>query len=643
MTYRAALRLCCVATVLAVAPGTQAQPPAAPRPPTPTPDAASSPPTATGDARGRAAYEGRCAKCHLEPGATKAPSLGAMRQMSAAQVYFSLVNGKMRTHAAGLSPEELGALVSYASGAAQRYRPAPSAMCAKHDIELGPRYVTRWGFDARNSGALGADATAINALNVGTLRLVWAFGLPNVADARSQPVVAGDTLFVAAAGSDLFALDRSSGCIKWHYASPVPLRTALTLGTVGAGDGERSLLFFGDGAAFANAVDALDGHLVWREPVGVAPASIVTGGLVLHGNRLVVPISTYEVALAPEPSYECCKSHGAVRLLDATTGKVLWTTHMTPDAEPRGRSTKGTQLWGPSGVPVWSTPTVDPERGVIYVGTGQNASSPPTELSDSVVALDLSSGAISWHFQALAGDAYNDACGSYPKGPNCPVENGNDFDFGASIILARTTSGSDVLIAGQKSGDVYALDPDGKGRVLWHRRVGAGSPLGGIHWGMAVSEGKVYVPVADPQLPRPGYEPKPGLYALSIDDGSVIWERAIERGCETNLMTYFRRETLYPECSFYFGLSAAATALPGVVFAPALDGRVRAFATADGSLLWSFDTARPFETTNGVDAHGGSIDSAGVQAAGRMVYVQSGYALFGQLPGNALLAFEVGG
>ena len=426
-------------------------------------------------------------------------------------------------------------------------------------------------------------------------------------------------------------------------APPVagPAADGVDLGKVGADGTERSVLFFGDSAAFANAVDARAGVLVWREHVGVAPTSILTGGLVQHENRLVVPVSTYEVALAPDPSYPCCKSHGAVLLLDAETGKVLWTTHLTPNAEPRGRNAKGTQLWGPSGVPVWSTPTVDPARGVVYVGTGQNASSPATELSDSVLALDLATGAISWHFQALAGDAYNDSCGAYPKGPNCPAENGSDFDFGASIILAKTTNGRDVLLAGQKSGDVYALDPDDRGRLLWRRRVGGGTPLGGIHWGMAVSEGKVYVPVADPQLPRAGYQPKPGLYALSIDDGSVVWEHAIERGCETNLMSYFKRETLYPDCAFYFGLSAAPTAVPGVVFAPALDGRLRAFATADGALLWSYETARAFDTVNGVSAHGGSIDSAGVQAAGRMIYVQSGYALFGQLPGNALLAFDL--
>ena len=139
----------------------------------------------------------------------------------------------------------------------------------------------------------------------------------------------------------------------------------------------------------------------------------------------------------------------------------------------------------------------------------------------------------------------------------------------------------------------------------------------------------------------PGYAPKPGLYALAIDSGDIVWEHPIERGCATNLGEYFDREVLYPECSFYYGLSAAPTVVRDVVFAPGLDGRVRAFATKDGSELWQFETARPFDTMNGVEAHGGSIDSAGVQVAGRMIYVQSGYSLFGQLPGNVLLAFEL--
>ena len=78
---------------------------------------------------------------------------------------------------------------------------------------------------------------------------------------------------------------------------------------------------------------------------------------------------------------------------------------------------------------------------------------------------------------------------------------------------------------------------------------------------------------------------------------------------------------------------------PGAVFTGGLDGRLRAYAAEDGRLLWDFDTGRDFPTVNGVAARGGAIDGPGPTIAGGMVFVSSGYALFGQTPGNVLLAF----
>jgi polyvinyl alcohol dehydrogenase (cytochrome) len=327
--------------------------------------------------------------------------------------------------------------------------------------------------------------------------------------------------------------------------------------------------------------------------------------------------------------------------LDADTGERIWTTHMAEPAEPQGVTSVGTRTWGPSGVPVWSTPTVDPARGLVYVGTGQNASRPATEYSDAVVALDLETGDVAWHRQTIAGDAYNQACDAQPAGPNCPTPRGPDHDIGAAVVLTLDAAGNDRLIVGQKSGGVFALDPDDEGRIVWRRQVGAGSALGGIHWGLAVSDGVVFAPTADPPFPIPNYQPAPGLYAIDAEDGELLWESPAERGCETDMFAYFGREAFYPDCSFYFGLSSAPLVVNDLVFAPALDGKVRAYSTRDGTVLWETETARAFETVNGVDAHGGSIDVAGVQVAGDMLYVQSGYAQFGQLPGNVLLGFEL--
>ena len=253
----------------------------------------------------------------------------------------------------------------------------------------------------------------------------------------------------------------------------------------------------------------------------------------------------------------------------------------------------------------------------------------------------METGEIVWHFQAIAGDAYNGACEQSPKGPNCPKWQGPDHDIGASVILTRNSLGKDILLAGQKSGDVYALDPDDGGRMIWQKKVGAGSLLGGVHWGIANADGKVFAPVSDPVFPIPHYYPRPGLYALDVDDGHEVWSAPVERGCVTNLFDYLGRESLYPDCAFYYGLSAAPVVVNDVIFSPSLDGKVHAFSVVDGQPIWGYDTLRAFATVNGVEAHGGSIDVAGVQAAGSMIYVQSGYSVFGELPGNVLLAFRL--
>ncbi len=595
-------------------------------------------------APGEALYLARCASCHSVADGTsaqrleKAPSLDEMRQMSADRVFFSMLSGMMKSQAAGLGYPEMGAITMFASAGTQPgFVPETASMCTDRDIDLQP-VVAGWGFDDRSTRSLGTQQTTLSEKNISSLRLKWAFALPGTSELRSQPVVTTDTLFAGASSGHVFALDRFTGCVKWHTATP--LRTSLTLGQLQQDGVQRAALFFGDSSGSVTALDAASGKVIWRVGVGLFDATMLTGAVVQHGAVLIVPISSAEVGLAADPAYECCRTHGGVRALDANTGAVLWTHHMTADAEKTTKSSSDVQLWGPSGVPVWATPTIDAGRGVVYVGTGENYSSPTSDRSDSIVALDLKTGAERWAFQAHTGDAYNTACDQVPPGPNCPKENGPDFDFGAAVVITTDSRGRELLLAGQKSGDVYALDPDAAGKVVWHRQLGAGSKLGGVHWGIAVAEGRVYVPIADPPFPIPGYEPKPGVHALSLDDGKVLWEHPLERGCTTDLMTYFQRDKLYPDCSFYFGPSAAPTVLPGVLVIGGLDGRIRALDSRTGAELWTFETVKEFVTVNGIAGHGGSIDAGGAIAAGNMLYIQSGYSQFAQLPGNVLLGFE---
>ena len=584
-------------------------------------------------------YQTRCAVCHAGTDRNAGPTLESIQAMSSVEIRFTLLEGKMKGHASSLSDSQLESLLRFLVG----NRPdattvsGSSTACSNNPISFNAT-MTSWGFNAQNTRH--QIHTLINAESIHRLELAWSFGLPETSTARSQPIITDNTVFVASTSGHIYALDRASGCERWHYRSENPLRTSLTLGTVNS----SPALFIGDQRRGVLAIDANRGDLLWRSQVGLFDASMLTGGTVQHGNRLFVPISAFGVALAQNPDYECCKSHGGVRALDADTGNILWTAHMTANAEKTYESSAGTQMWGPSGAPVWTTPAIDPKRRRIYVGTGENTSTPATELSDAIVAINMDTGEIVWSYQGTSGDAFNMACG-WRRGPSCPKENGPDFDFGASPAIATLSNGRDVIVAGQKSGDVHCLDAE-TGTLIWQTKVGQGSALGGIHWGIAVSKDRVVVPVADPGSARGDYQPTPGVYVLDLDTGKVIWSHKAERGCtpENGEQQRARRRSggnRWPACPRRYAFSAAASSTPQLALASALNGRTMAFDLSDGTVLWEYDTVQQFDTVNGVEAHGGAIDSAGAQVVDDMLFVQSGYGMFGQMPGNVLLAYRL--
>ncbi len=578
-------------------------------------------------------YEAHCAGCHGNPDIKRAVPKEMLARLNPAQISFALTNGTMKSQGDALGTSGIIELVEHLSAGRTRYAPSPEDFCETLAIDPEP-IVSRWGISPSNTAHLPAGSSTITSENVDTLEVQWVFGLPDVANARSQPVITRDTIVIAATSGHLFALDRHRGCIRWHRVLDAPPRTAITLGG-------SEVLYVGDVEAHVNAFDVHTGDLIWRRDVSITEHSFLTGAAIEHEQILIVPLSIYEVGLAVDPEHECCRSHGGIVALDVKDGTHLWTFHTTEPATRQGETEHGVPSWGPSGAPIWSTPTIDAERRVVYVGTGQNASQPATSTSDAIIALDLDTGAVAWQFQAIAGDAYNIACDQRPPGPNCPKWRGPDHDFGAAVMIVKDSRGHDLLIAGQKSGDVYALDPDNDGTIVWQNKVGAGSALGGIHWGMATNGRMLFLPVADPPYPIPGYRPKPGLYALDVDNGEMVWDHPVERGCKTNLFEYFARESLYPECSFFYGLSAQPLGVNDLVFSAGLDGRLRAHDQHSGDVLWQFESRRSFTAVNGIETHGGSIDVAGALAAGDFLYSQSGYAQFGQLPGNALIAFKV--
>ena len=608
---------------------------------------------------GERLFDKHCASCHDNP-AMHAPTREALSGFSKETVMVALEFGKMQPMAAHLNKQERGLIALYLAGSAPPETWIEENRCVEGDKSDRTDYVANWGLGIENRRFVTSERAGIDRDNVGSLELAWSLAFPRVTDMRSQPAIIGDTMYFGDKTGKLYAIDRLSGCIRNHTEVLSGIRSAITAVTLREG---RQMLVFADSMASIYALDADSLEVVWQEAARLYETSVITGSISYHEGRLFVPVSSYEVAVSGSPTHICCKSHGGVIALDASNGKRLWEWHGTSDAILQGQNADGADIYGPSGVSVWSTPTIDVKRNRLYVGTGENLSHPATDTSDAIIALDLDSGEVAWRFQATADDVWNAAC--LNNGANCPENAGGDFDFGASVILARTPNGRELLLAGQKSGDVFALDPDPEspdGSLVWHRRVSnaaIGPNLaqtttnGGIHWGMAMSGDRLLVAASDPERDRPQYIPKPGLHALKLENGEILWHQGVERGCfiaeedkpmiGLQNMRAGKQRALEDQyrCSFYYGLSAALTATPDLAFSAGLDGKVRAYDLADGEVLWQAETAKPFETRNGIEGHGGAIDVSGQVIADGWLYVQSGYSMFGQLPGNILLAYRV--
>jgi polyvinyl alcohol dehydrogenase (cytochrome) len=399
------------------------------------------------------------------------------------------------------------------------------------------------------------------------------------------------------------------------------------------GPAQPARLFFGDVIARVHAVDAKTGKLLWISKVDDHPNATITGTPTLHDGLLYVPISSLEVTTAADPKYECCKFRGAVAALDVSNGRTKWKAYSITEEPKAVRTTSvGTRVFAPSGAPVWNSPTIDVGRNLLYVGSGENYSSPANDRSDAVLAFSLGSGKLQWSRQMLAADAWNVAC-MMQNNPNCPAENGPDLDVAAGTILHSMPNGRDILLVGQKSGLVYGIDPEGQGKVLWKTRVGRGGIQGGVHFGMALDGERLLVPISDLADGHDGRSytsaARPGLYALDAATGRSLWSTPAADTCNG-------RRFCDP------GISAPVTAVPGVVFAGHMDGVLRAYDTTTGKMIWSYDSVRDLQTVSGAVAHGGSFGGAGVAIRDGYVAVCSGYGLYFHMPGNALLVFRAG-
>ena len=500
-----------------------------------------------------------------------------------------------------------------------------------------------WGVDPSQHRFQPADMARLSASDLPRLKLKWAFGFPGARRAVTQPTVFGGRVFVGSENGKVYSLDAKTGCTYWAFDAVRGVRSAIVIGR--RGDGWAA--YFGDRAANVYALDALTGKALWTTKVDEHPAAMITGSPTLAGGTLFIGVSSFEEVTGANPSYSCCTFRGSLVALDASSGKIAWKTFTIADeAKPSGANRNGVQQLGPSGAAIWSAPTFDAATKRVYATTGDNYSDPPSGTSDAIVAFDAASGDLAWARQITPGDAFTVAC---PSGINCPKSHGPDFDFGSSAVLASLPGGKRVLVAGQKSGVVTAVDPDHGGAIVWQTRVGAGSALGGVQWGVAADESKVYVALSDPKLRRvpagtPGAQTLAlnpsvallldsktggGLSALRLDTGEQVW-RTPHPGCGD-----------VPGCSP--AQSAAVTAIPGLVFSGGLDGHLRAYFADNGKIAWDVDTKGDYQTVNGVAAKGGSIDGGGAVIVDGVVYVGSGSGFVGSIPGNVLLAYSVDG
>jgi polyvinyl alcohol dehydrogenase (cytochrome) len=585
---------------------------------------------------GSALYQERCASCHESP-TGRVPSIGAIKQMTGQAVYAAMTNGVMKSQTAGLSTQQLFSLLVYIAPTGDAgAKPAFEKNCpANAPFQSGASDWGGWSPDGTNSRYQNARAAGLTASGVPRLKLKWAFNLGPVTMARGQPAVAGNRVFAGTLAGDMYAIDAASGCVHWAFKATAGIRSGVTVGDANG----VPAVFFGDRSAVMYAVNAASGELIWKtRPVEHLLAS-VTATPQFYKGVIYQGFSSIEEALVADPNAVCCSFRGSVVALDAATGRTIWQSFtITEPAKPAGAG----KQQGPSGAAIWSTPTIDEQRGALYVATGDNYSNPVTETSDSVLAFDLKTGNLLWSRQFTQGDAYNGACNSRTQA-NCPAEDGPDFDFGQPPILVQLGGGKRALVIGQKSGMVHAIDPDAEGKILWQTRAGAGGLLGGSQWGSAVDSQRIYVAISDvvlhsvvdaaaPGGHRIALDPKKGggLHAIDLKSGRVVWS-ARPAPCPST------RAICSP------GQSAAVTAIAGAVFSGALDGHMRAYSSTDGSVIWDFDTAREFKTVNGKPARGGSIDASGAAVAGGLVFVNSGYDGFGGMPGNVLLAFSVDG
>jgi polyvinyl alcohol dehydrogenase (cytochrome) len=586
---------------------------------------------------GQIVFAQHCASCHANPTmVSRAPDLKTLMQLTPEAVYAAVTTGSMTVPGQKLSDEAKRAVAEYLGGRPLDLSDTGSVLkmanrCGSNPPLGDPSAGSAWNGWGADLGNTRFQGPGLGAEQIPQLKLKWAFGFPKGDTAYGQPTVVAGRIFLGSDNGYVYSLNASTGCIYWSFHAKSGVRTAPSLGPVKGQGSTKYAVYFGDQRANAYALDAWTGEPLWTQALSDHYTARITGAPALYESRLYVPLSSTEEVFSASPSYPCCTFRGSVVALDANTGAELWKAYMIPASlQPVRKNSRGVQLWAPAGAAVWNSPTIDPRRHVLYVGTGDAYTEPAAKNSDAVVALDLKTGRILWTFQAVKNDAWIVGCVPQPT-ENCPKHLGVDFDFGASPILLKLADGRELLLATPKSGTVFALDPDRKGAVVWSASLAEKTPPnnGQIAFGGTTDSKKIYLALEDGNFA-----------AVNLDTGKIAWVARLES--LDALGTPTSNGENRTKGGLRFGQSAAVTGVAGAVFTGGWDGILRALSTDDGKLLWQFNTAQDFTTVNGVPAKGGSMGGPGATIVNGMLYVGSGYAnVGGGMPGNVLLAFSV--
>ena len=353
-----------------------------------------------------------------------------------------------------------------------------------------------------------ASEHEISAANAGDLDVDWV--TTTGGDVSATPAVDQGRVYVPDWAGNLYAIDRDTGAIVWTRTiasytgipgdkarvTPAISGDTLVLGNQGPFGGGGKVL----------GINKNTGALLWATQVESHFAAIITQSATVHAGVAYVGVASQEEAMsALVPDYVCCSFTGSMAALDVKTGALLWKTTMAPPGY------SGNAVWG-------SSPAIDTRRGSVYVATGNNYNIPAPALAcvaaaagdpvatqaclpandyfDAIMALDMRTGAVKWATRALPYDAWTVDCIPFlGDGDNCPEPAGPDYDFGQAPALFRATSATgssrELVGAGQKSGQYWALDPN-TGAVVWTTQTGPGGTAGGLQWGSAVDGRRIY-------------------------------------------------------------------------------------------------------------------------------------------------------